>query len=73
MNIKIRFLNFTKTSEITRKTVYLHFLLLLNFCSRKPKNLEKRITFKYSMYSVLLRAINRHQMCIKIIFWQSVG
>ena len=51
------------------KPVYLHFSL--NFCSRKQNYLEKRITFKYSMYSVILRGINRPPKCTKIMFLNS--
>ena len=63
---KTIFLNFSYKGGYV-KSINLGFLLL-NFCSRKPKFLEKWITFMYSMYSVFLRGINRFPMCIKIIF-----
>ena len=49
------------------KLINLHFFSL-NFCSRKQKYLEKRVTFKYSMSSVNLSDMNRHRMCINFFF-----
>ena len=54
------------------KPVYLNFSSR-NFCSRKQNYLEKRITFKYSMYSVDLKNINGLPMCIKIISFNSLN
>ena len=69
MNIKFIFLNSPNIGDFI-KTINFYFLLL-NFCSVKQKYLEKRIFFKYSMYSVQLLGINRHPMCIKTIFLNS--
>ena len=48
----------------------MHFSLL-KVCCRKQKHLEKWISFKYSLYSVFLRGINRHPMWLTIIFLHS--
>ena len=69
MNIKFMFLNLPKIGDYIN-TINLHFPSL-KFCSIKQKYLEKRIFFKYSMYFVHLWGINRHPMCIKILFLNS--
>ena len=43
----------------------------LKFCSRMQKYPVKRDTAKYSMYSVILRGINRPPKCTKLIFLNS--
>ena len=53
-----------------RKTIKFPFHII-KLCCRKQKYLQKRNTFKYSMYSVLLTGINRHPMCVKVIFFNS--
>ena len=68
MCIKIIFLQSPNEGDYI-KIINLHFFL--NFCSKKQKYVEKRTTFKYSMYSVPLRGINRCPNCIKIIFLHS--
>ena len=60
------FLNSTNTGDYIKLT-NLH-LLVLNFCSRKQKYLEKWKTFIFSMYSVNLCGINSCPMCTKTMF-----
>ena len=52
------------------KPINSHFSFL-NFCSRKQKYLQKRVASKYSMYSILLKSLNGHPMCMKVIFLSS--